>query len=98
MSRRTRGCLQQAKQDKDGLPQGHHTWNLIVSTGRTETGTWGQKWKRFHGTRKQAEQKLTELVGERDKGDFVEPSRMTLGQYLDEWLKTAIEPRRAANT
>jgi hypothetical protein len=66
--------------------------------GRKENGKWGLKWTRFHGTRKEAEQKLTELVGERDTGDFVEPSKLTLGQYLEEWVKTAIKPRRAANT
>ena len=31
-------------------------------------------------------------------GEFIEPSKLTVGQYLDEWLNTAIRPRRTANT
>lgn len=93
-----RGCLQRAKQDKKLLPKGEHTWNIILALGRGGDGKHKQKWARFHGTRKQAEQKLTELTGEVDRGEFVEPSKLTVGTYLDEWLATAIQPRRATNT
>jgi len=93
-----KGCLQRAKNDKKGLPKGEHTYNLILSLGRGADGKYRQKWIRFHGTREQAQQKLTELTGEVHKGEFIEPSKMTLSQWLDEWMEKSIRPRCAVNT
>ena len=84
--------------DKAGPPHGHHTWNIILPCGRGTNGKHKQKSIRFHGTRPQAEQKERDLRGELYHGEFVEPTKLTVGTYLDEWLKTAIQPRRAANT
>ena len=49
-----------------------------------------------HGTKKQAQEKLTELVGQVQHNEYIEPSKMTVGQYLDEWLATAIKPSAQA--
>jgi len=92
-----RGCLQKAKV-KRPLPKGEFAWNIILALGRGADGKHKQKWVRFHGTRKQAEQKLTELTGEVQRGEFVEPSKTTLGEWLDKWLEMAIRPRCAPNT
>jgi hypothetical protein len=86
-----RGCLRKAK-TKLGLSKGEHSWDIILSLGRGADGKYKQKWVRFHGTRKQAEQKLTELTGEVHRGEFVEPSKLTVGRWLDEWLEKAIRP------
>jgi len=92
-----RGCLQKAKTAKRGLQKGEASWNIILALGRGADGKHKQKWVRFHGTRKQAEAKLTELVGQHDKGELVEPSKLTVGVYLDEWLTTT-KSRRATGT
>ena len=55
-----------------------------------------RKWITFRGTRTQAERRLTELVRAADRGEFVEPSKMTLGEWLTEWVEKAIEPPRKA--
>src|SRR5262245_12087225 len=93
-----RGSLQKVQTTKLHLPKGHSTWNIILSLGRGADGKWKQKWVRFHGTREQAETKLADLVGDVHRGEFIEPSKITVGQYLDEWLKNVVQPRRAANT
>jgi hypothetical protein len=49
--------------------------------------------KAVHGSKKDAENVLTSLLRDRDLGTLVEPTRMTLHEYLDEWLKTAAKPR-----
>jgi hypothetical protein len=51
-----------------------------------------QKWVTFHGTRKQAETKLTELLGTMDNGTFVDTSTMTFGAWLREWLDAVVKP------
>src|SRR5688572_704658 len=40
----------------------------------------------IRGTRKDAEDKLGELLGSAKHGMLVEPSKITLGQWLAEWL------------
>lgn len=89
-----RGCLRKAQNTKRGLPKGHSSWDIILPLGRGPNGKHKQKWVRFHGTKKQAEEKLTELAGEVHKGEFVEPSQLTLSEWLDEWLEKAIKPPR----
>jgi integrase len=61
---------------------------MILSLGRNPmTGKWRQKWVTFHGTKTQAQAKLRELVGQVDKGEFIEPSKLTVGEYLEKtWL------------
>jgi integrase len=46
----------------------------------------------FRGSRKQAETKLTELLGAAEGGTFVEPAKVTLITWLREWL-TASAPQ-----
>lgn len=73
------------------------SWSLILDLGYQVDPTTGktkrkQKWITFRGTRKQAEAALTEHVRAANRGEFVEPSKSTLGEWLIEWLKKAITP------
>lgn len=73
------------------------SWSLILDLGYQVDPTTGttkrrQKWVTFRGTRKQAEAALTEHVRNANRGEFVEPSKSTLGEWLTEWLKKAITP------
>jgi len=79
------------------------SWNLILDIGveiNAETGARKRKQKyiTFRGTRKQAEAKLAELVNTANGGVFVEPSKMTLGQWLREWLDAVVKLRRRPAT
>lgn len=79
------------------------SWSLILDLGyvtdpATGTAKRRQKWVTFHGTKKQAGDKLTELVRAANHAEFVEASKLTLGAWLDDWLKKAIEPRKAPGT
>src|SRR5262249_41960824 len=40
------------------------------------------------GTRKDAERELTRLLRTTDTGEHVDPTRMTVGGWLDRWIKT----------
>jgi integrase len=53
--------------------------------------------KTVRGTKRDAEKFLTAWLRDIDKGVFVEPSRQTLNEHLDEWLKI-IRPRIAEQT
>jgi integrase len=89
-----RGCLQKAKTAKRGLKPGEFTWRIILSLGKGPNGKYKQKWVTCHGTRKEAEGKLAELSNKVHKGKFIEPSKVTLAEWLDEWMEKAIKPPR----
>lgn len=80
------------------------SWSLILDLGyRVDPKTGGrkrhQKWVAFRGTKKEAETHLTELLRAANRQEFVQPSKITVGQWLLEWLEKAIKPpARRINT
>jgi Phage integrase, N-terminal SAM-like domain len=73
------------------------SWNIILDMGYQvdpETGKQKrvQKWFTVQGTKRDAERKLTELLHHLHRGEYVEPSKLTVGEWLSEWLETAIKP------
>jgi integrase len=66
------------------------SWSLVIDDYQTDattgTRTRKRKWITVRGTRKQAEKKLTDVLGKMDRGEFVEPTKLTLGDWLREWL------------
>lgn len=54
------------------------------------TGRRRQKWHSGFRTKREAEKARVDLLSKFDRGEYVEPTQQTLGEYLVEWLK-AIE-------
>ena len=55
------------------------------------TGKRRQKWHSGYHTKREAERARIDLLSKFDRGEYVEPTHQTLGEFLVEWLK-AIEP------
>ena len=53
-----------------------------------------QKHTTVHGTKREAQAKLTDLLHETTHGTFIEPDKRTVGAWLDEWVELAIKPPR----
>ena len=69
------------RQRKDG------TWEARVTLGR-DPGTGKQKQKSIYGkSEKEVAEKLRAITHEIDQGIYVEPSKITVRQWLDIWLK-----------
>ena len=61
-------------------------WCAKITVGKDENGR--QKRKAFYGkTRKEVQEKLTAAVNDVNNDTYIEPSRMTVGEWLDIWLK-----------
>jgi len=64
------------------------SWNIIVEAGRDPVT---QKRKRikqaFEGTKREAEIEMARLVTELEKGTYIEPGKMTVGEYLLWWVE-----------
>lgn len=79
--------------------RGKNRYALVLDRGYVVDPATGlrkrkQQWVTFHGTRKAAGEKLTELVRAMNRGEFVEPSKMTVGEWLPKWLTTVVEPTK----
>jgi integrase len=67
------------------------SWSIILDLGYETDPQSGlqkrkQRWHTFRGTRKQAEDKLADLLKEVKDGQYVDVSTLTLGAWLREWL------------
>lgn len=63
------------------------------ATGRTKKRR-RQKWVGGYDRRRDAEEALTRFVYQANTGELVEPSNVTLGEWLDTWLEMEIKPPR----
>jgi integrase len=73
------------------------SWTLVFDLGyATDPATGARKRRQklvtFRGTKKQAQAHLTELLRAANRGEFVERSKLTTGDWLREWLEKAIKP------
>jgi integrase len=73
------------------------SWSLILDLGyATDPGTGRrkrrQKWITFRGTKRAAQARLTELLRSANRGEFVEKTDRTVGEWLTDWLEKAIKP------
>lgn len=63
------------------------TWAVVVDVGRDANGRRRQKWHSGFRTKREASEALTEILGQLATSQYVVPSKLTVGHFLeDEWL------------
>ncbi len=68
-------------------------WDIKLNLGKDPiTGKYNQKWWTFRGTRIEADKRFDELKREYLTGNFIKPSKITLTEYLERWLKDYAKP------
>ena len=72
-------------------------WAIVIDERDPQTGKRKRRWRSFAGTKRQAQVEAARLISERQNGTAVEPNRITLGQFLGQWLEY-IEPQVAPRT
>lgn len=81
------------------IDRGENRWLVRAPLGRDpKTGTRRYHSKTIHGTKREANQYLTKVLHELDRGSYVEQSQVTLGEFLDDWLNTVAKPRVSPRT
>lgn len=86
--------------DKDG-----YTWRLVVCNGYTKTGKKDRHKRTVHvegrtidSRRKAAERELSLFLAETEKGDFVQPKKLTLDEFSTQWLSDYAEKQLQPKT
>jgi integrase len=71
-------------------------WGIIIDVPDPATGKRRRKWHSFNGTKRQAQIECARLISALQTGDYLEPSKTTLAQFLERWLahiKTQVTPK-----
>lgn len=80
-------------------PKGPGRWYVVLDLDRAADGRRRQKWHSGYASKREAENALAQLLSARIVGTYVEPSRMTLRDFLVErWLpaaETTVRPTTA---
>src|SRR5215472_9877394 len=75
------------------------SWEIKFDAGRDPvTGKRKTRYVTVKGGKKAAQQELRRLLGTVDEGRSVEPSRLTLAQYLEQWLADHARHRVSGKT
>jgi hypothetical protein len=66
--------------------RGERSWELKFDLGTDPlTGRRLTRYHSFKGTKREAEAELTRLKAAANRGDYVDPSKTTLSEFLDRW-------------
>jgi integrase len=80
------------------IKRGDKTWVVRIFTGRDANGKRSYMNKTIRGNKKDAETYLNTTLTEISTGTFVEPVKLTVGEFLDKWLAIAAKPRLRERT
>ena len=80
------------------IKKGDDRYLIRIYKGRDTNGKRRYFSQQIKGTRRDAQKLLNATLRDMDTGTFVEPSKMTLDEYLDRWLQDAARPRVSKRT
>ncbi len=77
--------------------RGTNRWQLTYDVPPGPDGKRQQRYETVHGTKKQADARLTEIQHELSRGAHFDPTTMTVSEYLDVWKRdyadVSVRPR-----
>lgn len=85
--------------------RGPNTFRLVVSAGRKADGTRKKMYKTVNvegkteaEIKKKSEKELAKFIAEVEKDDYIEPSKFTLQDFAEMWIKDYAKPKLAPKT
>ena len=77
--------------------RGPQRWELKFDLGRDPaSGKRISRYVNFNGTKREAQAELNRLLNHRNEGTYIDPTKMSVAEYLEHWLTVDID-RRVAN-
>lgn len=79
------------------------SWTIVLDIGRKVDPLTGrtkrvQKWKTTRGTKKEAQAELATMLHNLNRGQVISPSKMTVAEWFEEWMKSVITPHKRLRT
>jgi len=79
---------------KKGAPPRAKPWAFAIELGLDDRGKRQQVWRSGFRTKREATLAMNDEIGQRQAGSYVEPNRLTVGQFLTEhWLPGLVKIR-----
>ena len=78
--------------------RGRRSWAIVIDVGRDPNGKRRQRWHTVQGTKRDAERELARLVHSLNTGEYVEPNKLTVAEYLQRWLVDYAKPNTSTRT
>jgi hypothetical protein len=74
-------------------------WAVVIDAHDVQTGKRRRRWHSFKGTKREAQIECARLVSEAQQGHVIEPTKITVAQFLDrfeaDWLSVHVSARSA---
>src|SRR5262245_4491938 len=74
-------------------------WAIVLDTRDPQTGKRKRRWHSFAGTKRQAQVEAARLIAEAQRGGAIEPSKVTVAEFLDrferDWIASHVSARSA---
>lgn len=81
------------------VKRSENSYSIIIDLGKDPvTGKRKQSWTTVKGHKREAERRLSELLHQQDTGTFTKPTKLTVGQYLTDWLQDTAYPNVSPRT
>lgn len=74
------------------------SWQLIIENGVDSKGERIRIYKSVKGTKKEAQKIMTKMINELNNGSYIEESKMTVGEFLNDWMEVYIIPNLSPTT
>ena len=75
------------------------SWTIVLDTGKDPTtGKRRQQSITVKGSKREAEHRLAELLHQANTGSLVRRSKLTVGEFLDQWLQDYAASQVRPNT
>ncbi len=79
--------------------RGKSSWAVVIYTGRdSQTGKKKYKWHSVKGTKRQAEKEMAALINSLETGNYINPKKVSLGLFLEQWLQDYAATNTAPRT
>lgn len=80
------------------IKKGERKWLVRIFLGRDGNGKRDYFNKLIHGTKKEASDYRSRMLTDISQGTFVVPSKTTLDEYIDEWLRNSAKQKLSERT
>lgn len=71
--------------------RGEKSWELKFDLGTDPvSGKRIVRYVSFKGTKREAQAELVRLLNQKNEGTYIDPSKMTVGEYLEHWLSVGV--------
>lgn len=84
--------------EKHKLKNGKNCWRVVIEHGIGSNGKRKRIYKNVSGTKRDAEALMAKLLSELNTGSYIEPSKLTMTEYLRDWMNSYVRPNLSPTT